>query len=123
MKKSLLILSITIFSAAIRAQDIVPNKSFENWTNATFFYPEYYLYTSSSEAFFYSNLQPNVLRSTDVFHGFYAVQLNTLTSETDTAVGYFINTPYTNGDMDTWHGGIPYSEEEWRIYMAEFYVA
>lgn len=110
MKKSLLILSIIILSSALKAQDLIPNKSFENWASATFFYPENFLYTSNSEAFFLRQFPPNALRSVDAYHGLYAVQLNTLTSVTDTVVGYIVNSPYTDGDLNTWHGGIPYSE-------------
>ena len=110
MKKSLLLFSLVFAFVATFAQDLVPNKSFENWVSGTYFLPEYYLYNSNTEAFFLYELPFNETRSTDAYHGTYAVQVKTVASETDTVVGYFVNSQFTDGNLNTWHGGMPYSE-------------
>ena len=110
MKKNLLLLLLVFTSFSINAQDLVLNGNLENWTSATFFYPENYLYTSNSEAFYLNNLPVNETRTTDAYHGTYAVQLTTVASETSSSAGYIVNSQFTDGDLNTWHGGIPYSE-------------
>jgi hypothetical protein len=50
----------------------------------------------------------NEVRTTDAYHGTYAVEVSTLAAVSNTSGGYFVNSPNTDGD--NWHGGIPYTE-------------
>lgn len=109
MKKNILLLGLLLLTLLIRGQDLVPNKSFEIWVTGTYDYPQNYLYTSNPEAFYWLGLNFNELKSTDAYHGTYAVELKTVSSKRGTAAGYFVNSPYTDDDLNTWHGGIPYT--------------
>ena len=110
MKKNLLLIIVLYFvSISVIAQDLVPNRSFENWVNGNYYYPQFYPFNSNNEVFFLYQLPFNETRTTDAYHGTYAVQLTTVASERDTSVGYVVNSPYTDGNIDTWHGGIPIS--------------
>jgi hypothetical protein len=87
----------------------IPNGGFENWTSATYDYPQGYIQTSNTESFFRCNTPFNCVKTTDAYHGTYAAQLTTHISATDTCFGYFINTN-ANGDPLTWTGGFPYNQ-------------
>ncbi len=109
MRKSILLLSLLFLYVIVRGQDLVPNKSFESWVSGTYDYPQNYPYTSNPEAFCRMGLTFNELKSTDAYHGTYAVELTTVASKKGTSVGYFVNSLYTDDDLNTWHGGIPYT--------------
>jgi hypothetical protein len=106
MKNLLLLLCLAFFSVIVNAQSI-PNGDFENWISGISNYPQYYQYNSNRENFFRSHLPFNVQKTSDSFHGSFAVRLLTIASATDTSAAYFVNSPTTDGS--TWHGGVPYT--------------
>jgi len=108
MKIHLLILSFAVITNSAFSQSSIPNGNFENWTSATFYYPEGYPYSSNNESFFRFNLPFNVTKSTDSYNGNYAVQLITNTMPADSFLAYFVNSNYIDGP--NWHGGIAYNQ-------------
>jgi hypothetical protein len=109
MKKFLLLLCMACAGMMVFSQSPVPNGNFEIWTSSTFGNPQYYPNTSNSENFFRYHLPFNVTRTTDAYHGTYAVQLTTNASALDTAFGYFINISPDNAPT-AWTGGMPYDQ-------------
>src|SRR5689334_21208233 len=107
MKKILLFAALLI-QTALFGQSI-PNGGFENWTSATFDYPTGYQ-NSNAQTYFKCGGSFNCVKTTDSYHGTYAIQLTTQTSATDTCFGYIVNATNTNGSPLTWTGGIPYSQ-------------
>jgi hypothetical protein len=110
MKKKLLLFA-SLLSFGASAQMSVPNGNFENWTSATYDFPQYYPQNSNPEAFFRCNTPFNVTKSTDSYNGSFAVQLQTNASATDTCYGYFGNFDMANGDPSTWTGGAPITQK------------
>ena len=88
----------------------VPNGNFESWTSTTFDNPQYYPNTSNSNSIFYFQTPANCVKTTDAYHGSFAVELTTYIHGTDTSAGYFVNTN-PNGAPNTWHGGISYNQK------------
>jgi hypothetical protein len=109
MKKQLLSFGLGLACLCATGQSPVPNGNFENWISTNIENPKNYPNTSNAEEFFHYGLPFNVTRSTDAYHGTYAVQLTTNASATDTVFGYFINVS-PDGSPDTWTGGMPYDE-------------
>jgi hypothetical protein len=108
MKKILLFASLLI-QTVLYGQS-VPNSGFENWTSATYDSPQGYVDNSNRQAYFKCGAAFNCVKTTDAYHGTYAIQLTTHTSATDTCFGYFVNSSNTNGNPLTWTGGIPYNQ-------------
>ena len=112
MKKHLLTLCIAFIAFMAYGQNSIPNGNFETWNTATYDYPQNYPNISNAQNFFRSNLPFNVTKTTDAYHGVYAVELTTNASATDTAFGYFINVdPGSAKDPSQWTGGMPYSQK------------
>ncbi|MBI4930539.1 MAG: T9SS type A sorting domain-containing protein [Bacteroidetes bacterium] len=109
MKKIIYSAAFVCISAIANAQSI-PNGNFEAWTSGTYEYPQYYPYTSNTDAFFRYQTPFNCVKTTDAYQGTYAVQLTTNASATDTAGAYFVN-PINGEDPSTWTGGIPYTQK------------
>jgi hypothetical protein len=112
MKKHLMMLLMVLVFITITAagQDSIPNGSFETWDTGTYDYPQNYPYTSNTEAFFKYQIPFNVNKTTDAYHGTYAIELASISSATDTPFAYIVNSNPNNGDPSTWTGGIPYSQ-------------
>jgi hypothetical protein len=110
MKKHLLLLSLVYISIAANGQNSIPNGNFETWNSNTYDFPQNYPYNSNPEAFFQNQLPFNVVKTTDAFHGSYAVKLTTVSTPNETMFGYFINTNPNNGDPSSWTGGVPFSQ-------------
>jgi hypothetical protein len=111
MKKFLLLYGLLTTWVAF-GQDSIPNRNFERWDTNTYDYLQNYPYSSNPQNFYYYQLPFNVTKTTDAYHGNYAVQLTTNASETDTAFGYFLNAnPNTDGGPSSWKGGIPYNQQ------------
>ncbi len=108
MKRNLLLIAFILIVNMTQAQNSIPNGNFEDWTGGTYDYPQYYPYTSNRQAFLRFYAPFNEVRTTDAYHGNYAVEVSTLAAVGDTSGGYFVNSPNTDGDL--WHGGIPYAE-------------
>ena len=113
MKK--LILSLTFFvcvalTVSAQVQTAIPNGNFESIFSRTYDYPANYPYVSNPDIFL-SNYPFNVNKTTDAYHGNYAVSLKTIAvSSFDTVFGFFLNVPPNDGDVTTWTGGFPYDE-------------
>lgn len=108
--KQFLLFSAALFTLAASAQISTPNGNFETWISDTYDYPQYYPLTSNPSTFFRSQTPFNLTKTTDAYHGTYAVQLTTNASVLDTSGGYFVSTSSANGDPTTWKGGIPYNQ-------------
>ena len=112
IKKLLLMIALVVTTALnIDAQTpSIPNGNFETWTALTFQSPQNYLWSSNTDAF--RNGQPfNVIRSTDAYHGSYAVQMTTEISGGDTLPGIFVSINPNNNNPALWHGGFPYNQQ------------
>lgn len=109
MKKNLLLFCLACFIISAYGQNSVPNGTFENWTTGTFNNPQYYPYTSNTSTYLRQSVF-NVTRTTDAYHGSYAVQLATTTMPGDTAFAYFVNIVPGNNSPALWHGGMPYNQ-------------
>jgi hypothetical protein len=111
MKKHLLLPFLAFFAITVNGQNSIPNGNFENWTQGTYNIPLNYTNSSNPGTFFRLHTAFNVTKSTDFYHGAYAVQLTTNVSASgDTSFGYFINTNPGNDEPSKWHGGIPYTQ-------------
>lgn len=88
----------------------IPNGNFEQWTSFTAEDPQNYSNTSNASNLFRYGLPFNVTKTTDAYHGTYAIQLTTNASATDTSFAYFIN---ANPDKNPaqWTGGMPFNEK------------
>lgn len=105
MKKTFTIL-LSLLSFWAFAQTTLPNGNFESWT--AFPYQTPTGYESSNQEVYRSQLPFNCVRSTDAYHGTYAVKLTTVNNTRDTMFGYMINTD-AQDDPFSWHGGAPIS--------------
>lgn len=111
MKKHVLILSLACVTKISFGQtNSIPNGNFEDWQTTTCEIPANYTESSNDRNFFNYNLPCNVKKTTDAYHGAYAVELSTVASVTDTAFGYFIN-GNTKQDPSQWTGGMPYNKK------------
>jgi|694.fasta_scaffold35133_5 hypothetical protein len=108
MKTKLLTTLAMIGTTAVFAQQSIPNGSFETWNSTSILYPKNYPATSNTERWG-ADIPENTQRSTDAFHGNYAIELTTINFFGDTAFGYFVNAQ-PDGDPNQWHGGLPISE-------------
>ena len=114
MKIRKLMFSLALFGTIalkVNAQTpSIPNGNFESWTNINYEIPENYLWSSNADAF--RSGQPfNVLRSTDAYHGNFAVQMKTEISKGDTLPGIFVSVYPNNNNPALWHGGFPYNQQ------------
>ena len=111
MKRKVLLLCLVFVVIIGHGQTpSTPNGDFETWTSATCDNLQNYPNSSNAQNFFRYHLPCNVVKTTDAYHGTYAVQLSTDATATDTAFGYFINAD-PDGDPSSWTGGIPYNEK------------
>lgn len=99
------------FIISVNGQNSIPNGNFERWNTGTFDFPQNYPNTSNPEAF--SEMQPpfNVIKTTDSYHGAYAVQLTTIVSANGIQTGYFFNGIRDNSDFNSWTGGMPFNQK------------
>lgn len=104
-----LLIAILVVSYSTIAQTSVPNGNFENWNSVSFDVPQYYPNTSNNEVY-RVNLPFNCLKTTDKYHGQYALKLTTVDNATDTLFGYIVN-GNPEQEPDAWHGGIAYTQK------------
>lgn len=110
MKKYLLFIAATAATMQAEAQLSIPNGNFEQWNTVTFEMPQGYPNGSNADNFWRHQLPFNVEKTTDAYHGNYAVKLSTITAPGhDTSFAYFINT-VPDGDPSQWVGGMPYNQ-------------
>jgi len=112
MKKLLLLLPLAYMAITAYGQTSIPNGNFESWNSVTYDYPLNYLYNSNYDAIYrYETPLPfNVIKTVDAYHGTYAIEVSTVTSGTNTALGYFLNSDPKSGNPSEWTGGAPYTE-------------
>jgi hypothetical protein len=91
MKKHLLFLLIVFIAVSAHGQNPIPNGNFEQWTSGTFDYPLNYPFTSNYQAFYTFHVPFNVTKSTDAYHGNYAVKMITNATSIDTVPGSIWN--------------------------------
>src|ERR1039457_2990399 len=112
MKTKKLLLTFALIGTTalnINAQSI-PNGHFETWTAITSELPQNYAWSSNSWAYSY-NLPFNVTKSTDAYHGNYAIQMTSEIANGDTMPGIFLNINPQNGNPSNWHGGFAYNQK------------
>jgi hypothetical protein len=110
MKKIYTLLFISI-CALVQAQTAVPNGSFELWTSANYEIPQNYAQSSNPQAFFKSQAPFNCVKTTDAYHGTYALKLTTVVgAKGDTVMGYTTNGNPQNGNPCSWKGGVAYNQ-------------
>lgn len=106
MKKNLFSF-LLLFIASISFSQSIPNGGFESWTNTTFENPQFYG-TSNTEKKDNATYPPNAVKTTDAFHGSYAIKLNTVpTTGTNTAFAYFAN----GNPGGSSSSGLPYAQK------------
>ncbi|HEX7412906.1 MAG TPA: T9SS type A sorting domain-containing protein [Bacteroidia bacterium] len=117
MKKIYVIASLALTINAFAQSNAIPNGGFENWTSSTCDNPQYYPFTTNPQAF-QSGAPFNVVKSTDAYHGSFAIQITTEISAThDTIQGGFFNINPDNGkgqgsgQYPAWHGGFAYNQK------------
>ncbi|MGZ5220433.1 MAG: PKD domain-containing protein, partial [Chitinophagaceae bacterium] len=105
MKKHLFIIFTTLCSTFIFGQS-VPNGGFESWNTVTYENPTSYQTSNLQEN--NGNIGPvNALKTTDAYHGNYAIRLTTSLSGLDTTFAYLANgDPGKNPPL----GGMPYNQ-------------
>lgn len=95
---------------AVFGQGPIPNNGFEVWTSITIENPTFYSFTSN-QAVVYSQMPTNVVKTTDKFHGQYAIQLSSTTyAPGKPYLAYYLNSDPQEGDINKWIGGMPYTE-------------
>ncbi|MES2566909.1 MAG: T9SS type A sorting domain-containing protein [Bacteroidota bacterium] len=105
MKKHLFTLLVSLCSTFLFGQS-VPNGGFENWNTVTYENPDSYQ-TSNMHGDKGSLGTVNALKTTDAYHGNYAIKLTTDLSGLDTNFAYFCNgDPGKNPPQ----GGMPYNQ-------------
>ena len=110
MKKTLLLFCFAIIASGTFSQSSIPNGNFENWISTNLENPQFYPVNSYYDVFFYYQLPFNLIKSTDAYHGNYAIELTTVANTTDTAAAYFVN-GNPDGDPSNWTGGMAINEK------------
>ena len=105
MKKQLLFILGALYSTFLFSQS-VPNGGFENWNTVNYENPSYYQ-TSNMHSNNGAVGSVNAVKTSDAFHGNYAIQLTTSVVGLDTNFAYF-----ANGDpgKNPPQGGIPFNQ-------------
>ncbi|HCS21360.1 MAG TPA: hypothetical protein DIW47_12505 [Bacteroidetes bacterium] len=109
MKTALLTLVLGALSLGAVGQGSIPNGAFENWTSTNVENPKYFTETSNQEVFS-SSLPLNCVKTTDAYHGSFAVKLTSVGDQGNYMPGYMVNGDPSNNPED-WHGGIPYNQQ------------
>jgi hypothetical protein len=102
--KLLMTIAVVLMVFGVKAQNSIPNGNFESWTSSTFEDPQFY--KSSNSENYHNNLPFNCIKTTDAYHGSYAVKLTTGANK---SMAYFLNSQ-PNGDPP-WHGGMPFNQK------------
>ncbi|MBI1221739.1 MAG: T9SS type A sorting domain-containing protein [Bacteroidetes bacterium] len=109
MKTSLLSILLGAFCLGAEAQTAIPNGNFENWDQTNFENPKYYFQTSNIQLLD-RGLPFNCEKTTDAYHGSFAIRLTTVGDNSNQMFGYFVNTYQPEGDPTQWHGGMPFDQ-------------
>jgi len=110
MKKIYSFIAFAIIGLDAQAQNATPNGDFENWNSTTCEEPVGFS-NSNPESVFRCNTGCNVVKSTDVYSGNFALELTTYLGGTDTCFGYAVTSPNPSGQNPcNWSGGIPFNQ-------------
>jgi len=111
-KKLLLSISAGIVALSSFGQVSLPNGNFENWTSSTYDFPTYYPMNSNTQAFFGCQAPFNVTKSTDAYHGSFALEMTTV-SNVDTCFGFATNANPSpgGGGPGAWTGGMAFNQK------------
>lgn len=109
MKTAILTIVAGALSLGAFGQNSIPNGAFENWTSTNVENPKYFSQTSNRETF-RNDLPMNCEKTTDAYHGTYAVKLTSVGDQDSYMPGYMVNGDPNNNPQD-WHGGIPYAQK------------
>ena len=105
MKKELLFLCLTIFLQSLVGKTAIPNSSFENWVITPSERPQGYEHTSNMQQY-YDDAPFNMFKTTDAYHGQYALKLTTLGK----SMAYILNTNPESGNPATWTNGVAFDQ-------------
>lgn len=111
MKKNIYLFCIFgLLSLISRGQSAIPNGNFETWNSSAYDTPTGY-FGSNPSTFFRCNSPFNCIKTSDSYHGSFAVQISTNANGTDTCMGYIVNSANPgNGNPCNWAGGLPYNQ-------------
>jgi len=111
MGKKLLFIILFVFIGMVNlhAQLSIPNGDMEKWDSITYSYPTYYIEHSNQQTIS-NNLPVNCEKTTDAYHGSFALKLTSVANQKDTMFGYITN-GNTQDDIAQWHGGAPINEK------------
>jgi hypothetical protein len=111
MKKIIYLTMGAFMSITTIAQNAITNGNFESWTSMTFDIPQYYTECSNYNSFYQCMCPANEVKTTNSYHGSFAVQLTTQAGGGGGGgTGYFVNAN-ANGSPSTWTGGVPYTQK------------
>jgi len=102
--KKLLLSILTLFTGGYILGQSIPNGGFENWVVTNYEDPRFFNTSNFNSGD--HNYSANATKTTDAFHGNYAIRLTTVQSSTDTSFAFF-----ANGDPGKNKGGLPYTEK------------
>jgi hypothetical protein len=108
MKKLYFIFILAVCGISTYAQNIIPNGDFEQWLTIQDEHPTGFV-TSNPQCYFKSHTPMNCVKSTDAYHGSFALELTTYLG-TDTAFGYALSADPNGGNPCQWTGGMPYTQ-------------
>ncbi len=107
MKKKLhFLFALFLGSFNLIAQTSIPNPGFEDWNNYTWMDPTNY--QTANDQLVPMGLSATVIRTSDAYHGNFALQMTTGKVGTDTVPAYITNS-VNNPNQGV--GGIPYSQK------------
>src|ERR1700752_3899838 len=106
MKKQLLTV-FAILSTGMAIAQTIPNGSFESWTTKTYEDPQIWSCANDEDHGGTTNYPASVTKTTDAYHGSYAIKLVSSLYGTDTIQAYFANGNPGNNPAP---GGIPISQ-------------
>ncbi len=107
MKRNLFFCLAALFVFSKIFSQSVPNGGFESWQVNTYENPTFFQ-TSNYDKKNNNVLPVCAIKTTDAYHGNYAIRLNTVLSGTDVAFAYFAN---GNPGGNSGSGGIPYNQK------------
>ncbi|MBN2683194.1 MAG: T9SS type A sorting domain-containing protein [Bacteroidales bacterium] len=102
MKKNLLLITLVFAGIFGYSQTAIPNGNFESWTNTPYENPLYY-FTNNLDMFG-DGLSAGVTKTTDAYHGDFALKLTSMSNESLSMAGN-----YNPNNPPPWTGGIPIS--------------
>ena len=110
MKRHLFLALFAAVSAGAFAQTSIPNGNFESWEGDSFETVKFYSFNSNPDAQ-QTGYPLNCEKSTDAYHGNYAIKLTTVEFDDEPMLGFFLSTFPPGEDPEEWTGGMPYDQK------------